>query len=239
MKRRGFTLVELLVVIAIIALLAAMLFSVLGRARARARQMACQSNLKQLSHAFGLYLNAWDGVYPSPGGLYGERNYWDQGGAGGLNTYLGASRKGASVWTCPELDYWASDWDPRTYSMNSFLRDPPDVEPYEEAIKVRDGIAESAIPEPAGTLLLFEGIQRLGSAENTNRGYVHRCGDFTTEAGYWREPVTDALNADRPWHGAQNNVLFVDGHVKGMAPSLRDPETPARRRNLWYVSKLR
>src|SRR6187551_1876169 len=46
--RRGFTLIELLVVIAIIALLAAILFPVFGRARENARRSSCQSNLKQI-----------------------------------------------------------------------------------------------------------------------------------------------------------------------------------------------
>lgn len=45
----GFTLIELLVVIAIIAILAAILFPVFGRARENARRSSCQSNLKQIS----------------------------------------------------------------------------------------------------------------------------------------------------------------------------------------------
>ncbi len=48
MRRTGFTLIELLVVIAIIAILAAILFPVFARAREKARQSSCQSNLKQI-----------------------------------------------------------------------------------------------------------------------------------------------------------------------------------------------
>src|SRR5438270_674257 len=76
-NRRGFTLIELLVVIAIIAILAAILFPVFAQAREKARQAACQSNLKQLGLAAMMYTQDYDGTYPiaqysSPPGV----QYW-------------------------------------------------------------------------------------------------------------------------------------------------------------------
>jgi len=62
--RRGFTLIELLVVIAIIAILAAILFPVFSRARAKARQAACGSNQKQVVLAVGMYIGDYDELYP-------------------------------------------------------------------------------------------------------------------------------------------------------------------------------
>jgi prepilin-type N-terminal cleavage/methylation domain-containing protein/prepilin-type processing-associated H-X9-DG protein len=64
MRRRGFTLIELLVVIAIIAILAAILFPVFARAREKARQASCSSNLKQLALAFLMYAQDYDEKLP-------------------------------------------------------------------------------------------------------------------------------------------------------------------------------
>ena len=60
MKKRGFTLIELLVVIAIIAILAAILFPVFAKAREKARQSSCQSNLKQMAIALEQYSQDYD-----------------------------------------------------------------------------------------------------------------------------------------------------------------------------------
>ncbi|MFO8081619.1 MAG: DUF1559 domain-containing protein, partial [Armatimonadota bacterium] len=61
--RRGFTLIELLVVIAIIAILAAILFPVFARAREKARQTSCLSNLKQLGLGLMMYTQDYDEIY--------------------------------------------------------------------------------------------------------------------------------------------------------------------------------
>jgi len=62
-RRLGFTLIELLVVIAIIAILAAILFPVFSRAREKARQASCQSNVRQITLAIAMYAQDYDETY--------------------------------------------------------------------------------------------------------------------------------------------------------------------------------
>jgi len=63
----GFTLIELLVMMAIIAILAALLWPVLGGARGKAQRTVCVNNLRQISLGVRMYSDDSQDVSPSPG----------------------------------------------------------------------------------------------------------------------------------------------------------------------------
>ncbi len=95
-RSAGFTLIELLVVIAIIAILAAILFPVFAKAREKARQTTCSSNLRQLGLAMIQYEQ--DNNEKLPPILYAAGNYYGDGWAGMIYPYV----KATAVYDCPD-----------------------------------------------------------------------------------------------------------------------------------------
>jgi prepilin-type N-terminal cleavage/methylation domain-containing protein/prepilin-type processing-associated H-X9-DG protein len=112
MAKRGFTLIELLVVIAIIAILAAILFPVFAKAREKARQSSCLSNVKQLAIAEMAYEQDYDektASYSSHPGAVAAYTWVEM-----LTPYI----KNSQIFKCPSANgIWVKTYGPNITSV--------------------------------------------------------------------------------------------------------------------------
>ena len=113
--RGAFTLIELLVVITIIAIIAAMLFSALSRAKSAGQSTSCMNNLKQLQIGYLLYADENNDLQPpnkaAPDQLGGVRNLSGSWVVGNAKTDINTANieagvifpyvKFAGVYRCP------------------------------------------------------------------------------------------------------------------------------------------
>jgi prepilin-type N-terminal cleavage/methylation domain-containing protein/prepilin-type processing-associated H-X9-DG protein len=212
-RRRGFTLIELLVVIAIIGILAAMVFPVFARAREKARQAVCMSNLKQMALAMMMYMQDNGSMYvpaQSPDNLmrwHGRRlstNEPFDPTTGPLWDYYRSETLKMCPSFSPAAEAGGFEQGTGGYGYNSqYVGGSPTTWP-----AMCTPARESQINDPTGTVLL------------TDTAFVDCEGNLFEysfcEAPYyqlWGSP-TDPSTHFR--HGAFTNVAFCDGHVRAM-----------------------
>jgi prepilin-type N-terminal cleavage/methylation domain-containing protein/prepilin-type processing-associated H-X9-DG protein len=198
MERRGFTLIELLVVIAIIAILAAILFPVFARAREKARQASCQSNLKQLCLAAQMYGTDYDSRFVpwAYGDATGKTLWW----ANIMQPYL----KNEQVLFCPSEA--GAGW--RTCGCSGANEYPRPISYGVNCGETAGGRmpdwtgtmwqAETAIEKPAETLW-------IGDSGCVNLGPVDKYPTHGTACPGWSAR-----------HNEMANFGFCDGHVKAL-----------------------
>jgi len=191
--RRGFTLIELLVVIAIIAILAAILFPVFARAREKARQASCSSNMKQIGLAMLMYASDYDGKIRAstnwPGGpICTPIQEWE--GAWQALSYYYPYIKNAQLYVCPSVgegngcSYGQIVWNPTIGYM------------WNEGAKSLDKIGDAAPKGVGGTIIVTE-------ASNV---WVWDWGDPNGDQSLFPRI--------RQTHNGGTNFLYLDGHVK-------------------------
>ncbi len=200
--KRGFTLIELLVVIAIIAILAAILFPVFARAREKARQASCQSNLKQIALGWQMYVQDYDETapryYQSPSNFH----VIDR-----LNPYV----KNYQIWICPSGV--GTNCTSTSHNPETSLRQRIGPTSYGYNIIYEGGYGDWNNDGDTNDYLGWRNSKRLAQCTYPATTVLfadYRCERLRGHYAVWADCVEGKL--DR--HNGGLNYAFADGHVK-------------------------
>ena len=205
-SNRAFTLVELLIVIAIITILSSILLPALTKARDKAKQSSCMSNLKQIGLALMMYTQDYNEMFSYPGPT-GWNIEVDSG-------YI----KNTKVLRCPSAGKHNNYAGNYKTDYVKFLRNDGQVTSQPSGIFGVPGWAGisgqrstklSELADPSNTFVVGEGNYYVYySMENNPKGG----GRILPFHGGILQP---------PWYASVYNsgyvnFLFADGHVSSM-----------------------
>jgi prepilin-type processing-associated H-X9-DG protein len=168
-----------------------MLLPALNKARERARQISCASNLNQLGKGLMMYVNDYDSYFPhfdwqNTGGTYSwQYSIWNY--IRDFNTYY-----------CSKDVYPrnAGNYHKTSYSFNTIS--------YANPVDRPSGKKINRLRDISGTFLLVESLNASNWVDSWWAGNKY----------YW----TYANNVAFLMHQNSSNFLFCDGHVENLRP---------------------
>ncbi|HAZ63177.1 MAG TPA: hypothetical protein DCZ72_06150 [Armatimonadetes bacterium] len=222
MRKRAFTLIELLVVIAIIAILAAILFPVFAKAREKARQSSCSSNLKQIGLAALQYIQdhdemmfgGWLGTVNGPSVAGVNWKWMDM-----IQPYV----KSNQLYDCPSQKNKFPSYIPATGNNYGSYRINCAYWGGGNATGAARWHSIGAVQVPAGTIWVTEGCNNHFEVAWENVA--------ANPAPAVTGGIPSLAQAGLP-HFDTANVVFCDGHVK---PLRMDDLVRANANNVYSV----